>query len=375
MRTLVGQFLTADNEFIGQTVAQRTTASLLWNATSTANLTLSDTHRILPRIIAEPGARCALWMVDVRGGVLKKRRLLEGRVDNITGDNAPVGTVSVPVVDDFDLFGSTLAWQVPDAALSGQGAAEYWRMTAPTETRVKAAIAANATRLALPWDVEPSTGLGTSAALELRMHPLAEKILPPLIDARLQLTFGREGDRWKVGVREGHVFPRPITPQSGVLNRWSWVQHPATATRAVVGGRGDGVEREFALVVDEELEARMGVILEIFVEARSAEPGEDLAPYGRAKLAEHAAKSGLQAQLRESSWFRFAETYELGDRLPVKIGSLEFEDVITKVDITHDAANGFIAAPTIGLATSDPQQQLVDYVRDLALAVRDLERR
>lgn len=375
MRTLIAQFLTADNEFIGQTIAQKTTASLLWNATSTASLTVRDTDRILPMVIAEPGTRCALWMTDLRGGTLKKRRLLEGRVDNITGSNSPSGTVTVPVVDDFDIFGSVLGWQVPGAPLSGQGSAEYWRLTAPTETRVKEAISANVTRLGLPWDVAPSTGLGTSAPLELRMHPLAEKVLPALIDARLQLTFARDGDRWKTDVREGQVFPRPITPQSGVLNRWSWVQQPATATRAVVGGRGDGVEREFALVVDEELEARMGVILEIFVEARGAEPGEDLAPYGREELAKRAAKAGLTAQLRENSWFRFAETYELGDRLPVKIGALEFEDVITRVEISHDAASGFVAVPTIGLATSDPQQQLVDYVRDLAVAVRDLERR
>ncbi|MDF2918142.1 MAG: hypothetical protein K0S70_2359 [Microbacterium sp.] len=376
-RLLISEFLTADHQFIRQAVPQKTAATLLWNATSTAELTVKDSHPVLSDIIAEPGVRCAVWMATIDDGALRTRRLLEGRIGELSGDSSPYGTVTIPVVDDFDDFSTLLGWQVPTAPIGGQGASEYWRQTSPSETRAKAAIAANASRLGRPWDVAPSLGRGTSAPIELRMDTLSESLLPALVSDRLQLTIGRDRatNRWDVDVIEGQTFPRPITPQSGVLQRWSWEQRPATATRAVVGGRGDGTEREFALVIDHALEAQLGVAIEMFVEARNAEVGADLAPYGWAALAKHAATSALTAELRETSWFRFGETYELGDRLPVKIGALEFEDVITQVDISADARNGFVAVPTVGLAKSDPQAQLVSYVRDVATAVRQIERR
>jgi hypothetical protein len=376
-RTLIAEFLTGDNEFIRQAIGIKTTASLRWNAVSTAVLSLKDTHPVLSDLLTEPGARCALWMATVNGNSLTRRRLLEGRVGEISGEGSPFGTIDIPVADDFDDLGSLLGWQVPGAPATGQGAAEYWRMTAPSDTRALAAIAANAARLSRPWDVAPSEGLGTSAPVELRMDALAESIIPPLIADRLQLTIGRDRatNRWDVAVRPGELFARPVTPQSGVLKQWAWVNKPATATRAIVGGRGDGTARQFLLVVDEALEAEMGTQLEIFVDARNAEEGADLEPYGRAALAKHAASAGFTAALQEASWFRYAETFELGDRLPVKVGALEFEDVISQVDITHDTRSGFVVVPTVGIAPRDPQSQLIEYVRDMATAVREIERR
>ncbi|MDF2919056.1 MAG: ArV2, partial [Microbacterium sp.] len=363
--------------FIRQAIGIKTTASLRWNAVSTAVLSLKDTHPVLSDLLTEPGARCALWMATVNGNSLTRRRLLEGRVGEISGEGSPFGTIDIPVADDFDDLGSLLGWQVPGAPATGQGAAEYWRMTAPSDTRALAAIAANAARLSRPWDVAPSEGLGTSAPVELRMDALAESIIPPLIADRLQLTIGRDRatNRWDVAVRPGELFARPVTPQSGVLKQWAWVNKPATATRAIVGGRGDGTARQFLLVVDEALEAEMGTQLEIFVDARNAEEGADLEPYGRAALAKHAASAGFTAALQEASWFRYAETFELGDRLPVKVGALEFEDVISQVDITHDTRSGFVVVPTVGIAPRDPQSQLIEYVRDMATAVREIERR
>jgi hypothetical protein len=376
-RFIVAQFLDSSNAFVRQVAPQRSLVTLRWNAVSSAYLTLPDNHAIVPTLVAEAGVRCAVWMVTIDGGVLTKRRLLEGRVGTVAGNDAPFGTVSVPVLADWQDFATLLGWQVPGAAIGSQGTAEYSRFTGPSDTNALAAIEANADRLGRPWDVAASLALGTVGPLELRMHDLTEQILPPLIADRLQLRLERNLDtgRWDVDVVEGEVFPRPITPQSGVLSTWSWVKEPPTATRAVVGGRGDGVAREFALVVDTALEAELGVALEIFVDARNADVGADLEPYGWAELAKHRGKAGLTATLRETSWFRFAEGYELGDRVLVQIGALQVEDVISQVEISHDVRGGFTAVPKIGLATEDPTERLVGYVRNVAAAVRGLEKR
>lgn len=377
-RFIVAQFLDSSNAFVRQVAPQRSAISLRWNAVSSAYLTLPDNHAIVPTLVSEQGVRCAVWMVTIDGGTtLTKRRLLVGRVGKLAGNDAPYGTVTVPVMADWADLATLLGWQVPGSAISSQGSAEYARYTGPSDTNALAAIAANAARLGRAWDVAPSLGLGTTQPLELRMHDLAEKILPPLIADRLQLRLERndETERWDVDVVEGETFPRPITPQSGVLSAWSWVQEPPTATRAVVGGRGEGVDREFVLVVDTALEAELGVALEIFVDARNAEEGADLAPYGWAELAKHRGKAGLTATLRETSWFRFADGYELGDKVLVQIGALQVEDVISQVEISHDVRSGFSAVPKIGLATEDPTERLVGYVSNVAAAVRGLERR
>ncbi|WP_424448844.1 Gp37-like protein [Microbacterium arborescens] len=377
MRQLIAEFMDAENRFVGQAVAQRTTAALLWNAASTATLQLRDTHPIVRPAVETEGLRCALWMVNIDGGKLHKQRLMEGAVQPITGRDSPFGLVEIDVVDDWADLDTILGWQVPAAGASGQGAAEYWRTSGPSETRAKAAIAANVARLGLPWDVAPSLGRGSSGTTELRMHTLAEKVVEPLVADRLQLTVRRDRttNRRVVDVRAGDTFPRPITPASGVLGPYSWMQRPATATRAVVGGKGQGVEREFALVIDHALESKLGRVIEVFVNATAADEGADLTPYGRAALEKHAAASSFSAELRETSWFRLGETFQLGDRLAVKIGALEFEDVISRVDITHDVGSGFTAVPTVGLATDDPQTQLVNYVRSIATAVAEQERK
>ncbi|MGX5772702.1 Gp37-like protein [Microbacterium trichothecenolyticum] len=375
----MSQFLDAENGFIRQVAPAKTQATLRWNAASSAYLTLPDNHAIIPTLAGEEGVRCAVWMVTIDGGTLTKRRLLRGRVGTLAGEDAPYGTVRVPVVDDWGDLSTLLGWQVPGAAIGSQGGAEYARYTGTSEDNAKAAIAANVARLGRPWDVAPSLGRGNpdTAPLELRMHTLGESVVEPLITDRLQLTLEHDDltGRSLVDVREGEVFPRPITPQSGVLSRWSWVKQPPTATRAVVGGRGEGTARQFALVIDTALEAELGVALEIYVDARNAEEGADLAPYGWAELAKHRGKAGLTATLRETSWFRFADGYELGDKVRVQVGALDVEDVISQVDITHDTAGGFVVVPKVGLATEDPTERLVGFVKNVATAVRGLEKR
>ena len=375
-RYILAEFKDSANGFVRQVLPQKSAATLRWNATSSAYLTLKDNHPVIASLLTGAGTRCAVWMVEIDGATLATRRLLEGRVGSLSGNDAPHGTVTVPVFDDFADLSSVLGWQAPAAAITGQGVAEFDRYNGPSDTNALAAITANAARLGKDWDVAASAGLGTVGPLELRMDKLADKILTALINDRLQLTIERDTatGRWDVAVRQGQTYPRPLTPQSGVLQKWSWVKQPPTATRCVVGGHGTGVDREYTLVIDTALEAELGVALEMHVNATGAGVGADLAPYGWEALAAAAGKAGLTAVLRETSWFRFPDAYDLGDVVPIQIGALEIEDVITQIEITHEAGSGFSVVPTVGLATADPQARLVGFIQNVATSVAGLER-
>jgi len=106
-----------------------------------------------------------------------------------------------------------------------------------------------------------------------------------------------------------------------------------------------------------------------------ADPGTDLTPYGTADLADAAAKSGVSADLRETSWFRFPAAYDLGTKLNVQAGPVAVQDVITQIDITHAAGEPFTVVPHVGLTTDDPQNRLSKFVSRLASSVSTLERR
>ncbi|KDA05566.1 hypothetical protein DC31_13945 [Microbacterium sp. CH12i] len=374
LRTVVsdaaGEYLT---DFTSRgTVVQRAYAA------HTAAMVIPESHPVVATMLGADGARGAVWMVSVDedAGTLTSELVCSGRVLSLSGEDAPYGTVGVNVVDDKSLLDSILGWQVPGAPLAGQSAAEYATYTGPTETRVKAAVAANVARLGLAWDVVPTRGKGTTGTLELRMHDLTRKVMPLLEADRLILSVIREDTgRWTVDVVEGATFPRPLTPMSGVLQSWSWVIEQPTATRVVIGGRGEGTEREFQQVTDTARETALGLPLEVFIDARNTEEGSDITPSGWDELADRSGKAGFTADLLESSWFSFPDGYRLGDRVNIEVGALSVDDVITQVVISDDPENGFRVKPTVGLATADPQEQLLALVKKISTQVRGLERR
>ena len=371
---IIAEIRTAERAFIRQLLPSSTKCTLRFNAAATAYLTVKDSHPVVPQLM-DDGVRATVWMVSVEENVRTARRLLEGPIGDISGEG-PYGTVTIPVIDDFDWFTKVLGWPKPGSPLSAQ-TDEYARYSGPSDTRALTAIAQNATRLGLPWDVAPSPALGTAGTTELRMHPLADRIVPALNADRLQLVIERNPltDRWNVEVREGNSYPRPLTPESGALASWKWQRVRPKFTRIIVGGAGQGVEREFTRVIDAARESDLARILEGFDDSRMAEAGADLTPYGQASLDDAGTKAGISASLRETSWFRFPTAYDIGTRVPIRVGAFETEDVITEIEITHTTGDGFRAEPKVGFNVSAPQQRLAQFVSGLASSVRSLERR
>lgn len=368
------EFRDADHHFVRQVLPQSSTVTLLFNAVSTASIVVRDSDPVVSEIM-QGGLRAVVWMVVVDGNSLEKTRLMEGRVGDPSGDG-PFGTVTIPVKDDLWLLSKTLAWPNPGKAVSAQ-TDEVAVYTGPSDTRALNVISANVTRLGLPWDIATPTGVGSSGSTQVRMDPVLGQIVDALTADRILLTVARDdaSARWKVAVSQGDEYTRPLTPSSGVVGSWHWTRQEAALTRVVVGGAGDGPDREFATVVDSALEAALGVVLEGFVDASDAESGEDLTPYGEAALADAASKAGMTATLRETAWFRFPSAYTVGTRLHLKFDALEFTDVVSQVQIIQTTNDGFVVVPTVGFADSDPTTRQVRFVSNVAASVRKLERR
>lgn len=339
-------------------------ADLSPNAIPTATFTIDDDHPALPAVTAK-GARCAVWF---RGA-----ERFRGLIHRTPGEG-PFGTVSAHIQGDMRKLWQWQGRQVPGAPLNAQ-TAEYRTYTGTSEGVFKQALSENFARLGVPWSVAPSQGRGSATRAELRMHPLADKLLPALIADNLIVTLAYPATgQVVVDVREAKLVPGVVTLASGVLGSFGFDRTAPTATRIVVGGRGEGVEREFVEVRDDALEADWNDIIEGFVDARNTDVGSDITIDGREALTAARPTSGISSTLAESERFRYGSTYIEGDRVAVSIGPVDVVQQIS-VSISESANQGVEVTPRIGDIKDDPNEQLAQDIARLARGARDAGRR
>ncbi len=374
---VLGGVTDSQGVFLGSIHPVEAECFLRLNAASTAQLTVSDRHPMVATIL-DPGVeglRARLWLIRFTDSTVLKHRLLEGQIGNPTGSGRR-HEVTIPIVDDWEWLTQIQAVPNPASPISAQGA-EYAHYVGPSDTRALEAITANATRLGLPWNVAASEGLGTDGSTDLRIEPLAS-VAEALSRDRLRLGFARRMDEleWDVTVTREGAYPRPLTPQSGILADWKFLLQRSTRTRDIVGGAGSGAARELAVVVDAEREAAVGRVMEGFTNAQGAQAGADLAPYGRDSLRDAGKKASIVTELRETSWFRFPDTYNIGTGVVLQpIPTLAIEEVITEIAITYPRDGALSIIPKAGTANADPEARLVKHIGALTAAARRAERR
>lgn len=344
-------------------VAKSSSTTLLRNEVSFTEFVLDADHPALPDATVS-GARC--------GFRFRGREWFRGRVAATPG-HGPVGETTIRVESDVRKLWDWHGRPVPGAAVTAQ-VAEYARYSGPTETIAKAAMAANFARLGVAWSVAPNLGRGPAARLEFRFHPLADKIVPLLDAAHLVLDVTYADHSVIVDVREAQLVAGVLSDLTGKLEAYSWTRDAPTATRVVVGGRGEGVEREFLEKVNEELEAEWGDIIETFVDARNTEEGSTLEPDADEALVAGLPTAGVSMDLIETDAFRFAQHFLVGDRVRVRVGPLDQLEAITQVQIA-DSPEGVVVTPKLGTADDDPDVQLGRQVALLARGARDEKRR
>lgn len=343
------------------------TADFIPNGVSTATFTLDDDDPVLPKVWAD-GSRCWVFFRGVER--------FRGRIKEVPRKDD--GLVTAEVEGDTRKLWDWLGWPKPTAALTAQ-TSEYWRMTAAPETVVKAALSAAFTRLGVPWSCVASSGRGgASVPVELRMHPLADKLLPVLDAAGLilKLSYASNG-AVSVDVRVPATVPGLFTMASGVPETLTYSRSAPTATRAVVGGRGDGTAREFKQVVDTARETAWGDIIEKFVDARNTDAGSDIAVEASQAVTDGASQVGLTVELAESPLFEYGRTYVEGDNVQVLIGPVTGTFPITGVSVVDNDKDGVVVTPRIGdaSASAETDVQFANTLSQMARAIRNQGRR
>jgi hypothetical protein len=231
---------------------------------------------------------------------------------------------------------------------------------------------------------------------------MEEPVLDLLKWSGLGLTFSQDAANptINVDVFEPKVWQQPLTVESGIIINGSWSTNDPEATRGVVGGPGDGVDRAFwPMVTATDLESTYRDVVEVFRDATSANitwpPAitDDLlkvAKYfllrsevaasdktefqsflntaGAKGLEEGVPTSGLSLELSETETFHFGgvDGIQLGDTITATSRGLTFTDRITEANLSWDATDGIVVTPRVGTKTDDPDRQLAEAVAALA---------
>lgn len=341
-------------------------ADLVPNGISTASFVLDDDDPALAAVTAK-GARCGVWFRGVER--------FRGRIRETQGEG-PYGQVSATVEADLRKLWDWQGWPVPTAAIGAQNA-DYRVYSGPAETVVKNALAQNFTRLGVPWTVAPSLGRGLSASVEFRFHPLADKLMPILDANRMLVTLQYTATGVVVNIREAATVPGVLTIESGIPDGYKFNPTAPTATRVVVGGRGEGAARQLVRVVDAAREAEWGDIIETFVDARNTEAGSDLTVDGVEALRDGAPRAGLSVELMETDLLRYGDGYVEGDFIRTNLGPVDELQQITAVSVTEDPDDGVVVTPHVGDldVDADVEVRIARSIARLAQGVRDQGRR
>lgn len=236
---------------------------------------------------------------------------------------------------DEVLLDSMLAWPVPGAALNAQ-TSEYDKRTAAAETVLKAVVNANKARVQGLNLVAISTttdqGRGSSITVADRFHPIRDRIMTAVDGSGIGVTVRQSADGASspgliVDCYAERTYPRVLTEESGVIAAWKVSWSAPTATRVVIGGKGDGTARVFSAAFNSTLEQSLHYAVETFLDATDTDTDADRIARGQAYLADNGIKSGLAVSLSQTDTFKFdpapaagSSRLGLGDVVTLQIG-------------------------------------------------------
>ncbi|UUG69980.1 minor tail protein [Arthrobacter phage Bauer] len=345
------------------------TCTPVFNGAGTADVTFPANHLRAADILTE-GARL---VIDMDGLPIP---LMSGPVTGVQGEG-PAGqsSVTATITDDIKILWETLGWQVPTAAISAQGTAEYRTYTGNAETIVKTMVQEQAvTRFGHPLTVAPNLNRGAviSGGVKIRMHPLAERLFPAVEQAGLGVRVYQSGAGLVLDVYEPRTYMKEISEAAGTLRSWKWNRTGPTATHVVGGGRGEGTARTFRRASDSALADLYGRKIEVFADARNSETDTDVDQSNSEVLFENRPNSGLELELSETPYFRYG-TVVVGDQVPIRAGDLLIMDILRSATITWDRAGGLKVQPVAGKLENSSDARVNKAIRTLWRGLTNLK--
>jgi hypothetical protein len=380
-------------------VSDYTSSSVTWqhNGVGTGTL-VADEDVEVPEPVDQLGRNLDnVVPVVVRDGEGPTARLWTGRVAHTEREGRPGrGTVTATLVEDWSWLRAILAWPVPSAGINAQTSV-YDTRTGPVETAAKGYLSAAIARLRLPCAVVPPPPSDTSPSdypvPNARFTPLDELLLPMLtatgrrLTARLWLPGwppipGLNLTRWTIvfdvalAPRADHVI---WTDELGIVTR-RLATTSAAAVRAVVGMKGEELERLFTEVTNVPLAQALGeaAMPEVFIEATDLDVLADGQARGLAKLREeHAAKAALSFEVEDGVPFSLGSDYDVGSVVRARTAGVLLSDVVTRATSTDNREQRLRITPQIGSTRADEttEELLVGQVAQLQAAIAAPRRR
>lgn len=302
--------------------------------------------------------------------------VLTGLITHRSGSGPVNPSTGFTVSSDVRVLQDLLAWPVPTAGLTGQSVA-YRTVTGPLETVVKTVLSENVARLSYPLVVAPSQGRGPTVTVQWRFHSLFERLKALLEQhgAMVDVLMDEAGVL-RAEYRPARNIAKPFDVLSGTLSSWEWEDQPATVTRVVVGGQGEGAARKLVSVVDTQRENAWNTVIEHFVDARDIEgtANQPLIDRGWEYLAEGKEKTGVKLGLVSTAQRPYGESYRVGDFVTVNTGDSRnsLTAPLSSVTITQDDKGRRVepAVDTIESNTSTIYRLLTRMSRDVGTLIR-----
>lgn len=356
-------------------------ATIRDNMVSTLWLTVPLDHPRIDELKAD-GARLK---VDFRG-----EHLISGPITEEEGETDGVaGYMTFAVEDDSRILREILGFQVPSASIWDQGTAEYCVYEGNAETILKTAVIQNGVeRMALPGlVVAPNLNRGSviPGGVSFRMHPLADQLFPALTEAGLSVTVQQQGTSLVLDVRQPATHPRTLSVAGRTLRSAHWTRQRPTASRVVIGGPGDGVERAFRYLRNDAREAQYKMAAEIFRDARDAKDDPEtgatangiMDARGQEAMTEAGPKNGIILQLADAGIFQYGPGgFRVGDRLTIDLGNgVTVTEVLRECSLQWVSPTHAKVEPAVGEIVNQPDRALRQQIASLARSKRDQERR
>lgn len=348
--------------------------------------------KLIPRFLDVGAFELTVPLADpkapllVKGGYLEffsgSESILAGQIRGrklIVDENNVGGTLTVYGPSAEQVVADRLAFQVPTAVATSQGAADYDRRSGAAETVVKGYVNLNAgpgaivSRRVSGLSMETDLGRGASVKGSARMTNLVELIAPLCLSGGIgwRVRFNGDNLEFQVYVPSDKSGKAKFGSDLGNLVSFEQTEEAAKTNTAIVGGQGEGTLRVFREIQDFPAVAEWNNRTESFVDRRDSTDTVELDQAGTEETVSNGPVKGLAIKTVDTPNLLFYRDYFLGDKVSIPEASIT--DILREIEINWTADQGPSAETTVGSASTTGTMKMIQQLDKLTAQVEALQ--
>lgn len=305
---------------------------------------------------------------------------LEQTVDNSLGDWVIEGA------DDSILLEERLAYPQPSNGDVATQLADYDTRAGVAETVIKGYVEDNislyaGTSRAISYlDIQPDLGRGTAVSASARFDTLQELCFNLATTGGVGYTIEQNGDLLEFQVYEPSDLTSTIRMdlENGKLTKTEYSYLSPKATRAIIGGSGEGTTRLFyegSTPNSVTAENQWGRRIETFIDDRQTSTTDGFVQKTNEALVERGTTIvNTSVTPSDDVNMRYGHDWGLGDLVTVVIGDIESSAIVTEIGISIES-DGVRIGATIGTPTPiEFESKIVVHQQELDSRISHLER-